>query len=310
MLALVAAPGRPGNVQLTTIDDPRPRPDQALIAVHHASANFGELRHPLRGPGEPLGYDAAGIVVAPAADGSGPAAGTRVVGFGAGAWAQLAAISTDNLAEVPATVDLADAACLPVAGAAALRTLRASGSLAGKRVLITGASGGVGRFAVQLARLGGAEVVAAVGSAERAQGLTDLGATEIAVGLDGIAPVDVVLDNVGGSLLVSAWGLLRAGGVLHCIGATSGEPANFPAGALFSMGEPRRIQTYGDVSSFGPDLAILAGLLAAGDLVAPVGWRGPWDALPAAAAELFARRVLGKIVLDVPPENSSGYPTD
>jgi NADPH:quinone reductase-like Zn-dependent oxidoreductase len=72
------------------------------------------------------------------------------------------AAEAGSLAEVPATVDLAQAAGLPVAGVAALRALRAAGPLLGRRVLITGASGGVGRFAVRLASIAGGHVIAVV----------------------------------------------------------------------------------------------------------------------------------------------------
>jgi NADPH:quinone reductase-like Zn-dependent oxidoreductase len=127
--------------------------------------------------------------------------GTRVVAFGPGAWAQRAAFATANLTVVPDSVDLADAAALPLVGITALRTLRAAGPILGKRVLITGASGGVGRAAVQLARRGGAYVIASVGSPGRREGLAELGADEVVVGLDGIdQPVDVVLENVGGPI--------------------------------------------------------------------------------------------------------------
>jgi NADPH2:quinone reductase len=75
--------------------------------------------------------------------------GARVVALAQGAFAEQIAIDVDSVAEVPETVDLAAAAALPVAGLAALRAVRAAGPLLSKRVLITGASGGVGRFAVQ-----------------------------------------------------------------------------------------------------------------------------------------------------------------
>src|SRR5262249_38383242 len=143
------------------------------------------------------------------------------------------AVSPTALAIVPAEVDLALAATLPVAGLAALQSLRAAGIAAGasaagegKRVLITGASGGVGRFAVALAKLAGATVIASVGSPARGEGLA---ADEIIVGLDGLTkPVDVVIDNVGGPQLVDAWGQLAPGGNLQSIGWSSGEPAVFP----------------------------------------------------------------------------------
>lgn len=301
MWALVRDPDSPSGMRRAEVPEPVPRADQALVAIAHASANFGDLRYlDKREPGTILGFDAAGVVVAAAADGSGPPVGTRVAGFGPGAWAQRVAIATSDLAEVPSDVDLADAATLPMAGMTALRALRASGPLLGRRVLVTGASGGVGRFAVQLARRGGAYVIASVGSPARADGLTRLGAHEVVVGLAGLEPVDVVLETVGGDHLVTAWGLLRAGGTLQSIGWASGEPAVFPVNSTFSPGPARTLQSFGDSANVGPDLAILLDLVRRGELSPEVGWRGSWDHLSDAAAELFARRVPGKVVIDIP----------
>ena len=86
----------------------------------------------------------------------------------AGAWAELAAVGTDWLAELPDAVSFEQAAALPVAGMTALRALEVGGFVLGKRVLVTGASGGVGRFAIQLAKLAGAHVTAI---ARRTEGL-------------------------------------------------------------------------------------------------------------------------------------------
>jgi len=101
------------------------------------------------------------------------------VALARGAFADRAAVEVDALAEVPRSVDLSEAAALPVAGLAALRALRAVGPLLGRRVLITGASGGVGQFAVQLAARAGAYVIASVGSADRGEGLATKGADQV-----------------------------------------------------------------------------------------------------------------------------------
>lgn len=175
MRALVVTPGSPGGLKLDEVPDPVLAPNQVLVEVQYSSLNFGDVSSaPNAAVGSVPGWDASGVVVRPAADGSGPAAGERVVTFGyAGAWASRRAVPVAELAVVPESVDLAVAAALPVAGVTALRALRASGPLLGKRVLVTGASGGVGRYAVQLAALGGAHVIAA---ARRAAGLAELGA--------------------------------------------------------------------------------------------------------------------------------------
>ncbi|MEO3872217.1 zinc-binding dehydrogenase [Nonomuraea sp. B12E4] len=306
MHALVVAPDAPGSLRLGPAPEPRPAPHQLVLGVRHISLNRGEVAFAGRRPaGTVHGYDAAGVVERAAADGTGPAVGTRVAAFGAGAWAQRMAVDTTAVAEVPAGVDLADAAALPMAGVTALRTLR-SRAILGRRVLITGAAGGVGRYAVQLAALGGAHVIASVGSAARAEGLAALGAHEVVIGLEGIdRPVDLILDNVGGPQLAAAWELLAPGGNVQNIGWASDEPAVFAPYSLFSVGPAKTMSTFGDVHEVGPDLATLLGFVAAGRLSPEVGWRGSWEQVTDAARALLDRRVAGKAVLDVEPAPTS-----
>lgn len=304
MRALLADPNTTeGFRPAEDVPEPEPRPDQVLVEVRHGSVNFGEVRHlDLQPAGAALGYDAAGYVVAAAKDGTGPAVGARVVAFGPNAWAQRAAFAVDSVAVVPDQLDLAEAAALPMSGLTALRTLRDAGSVLGRRVLITGASGGVGRLAVQLAKLGGARVIAAVGSAERGAGLAELGADEVVIGLDGLGPVDsvdVVLDNVGGPHLVAGWRLVKPGGVVQSIGWASGEPAVFPPDSIFALGPAKALRSFGDAANAGPDLAILADLAAKGSITVPVGWRGSWTRFGEVIDAILGRRVAGKAVLDL-----------
>lgn len=294
-------PAAHSSIALAEAPEPNPAPNELVLTVAHASANFGELRFAnARPPGTPLGYDAAGTVRQAAADGSGPPAGARVVAFGPGAWAQRATFATDSLAVVPDDVDLAAAAAVPLVGLTALRTLRAIGPLLGRTILITGASGGVGRAAIQLARRGGAQVIAAVGSPDSGKGLDALGAHRIVTALDDVgAEVDGIIETVGGASLVACWGLLAPGGQIQSVGWASGEPAVFPENGLFALGTARSIHSFGNVAEASADLGYLMSLLASGELSAEIGWRGPWTAVAEAAGELFARRVRGKIVLDI-----------
>src|SRR4051794_8066962 len=222
MKALVYDPEAPHGLRLGEAPEPEPGPSQALVQVGATSLNFGEIaflrdRHQ---PGAVPGWDASGTVLAAAPDGSGPPAGARVVTFGwSGAWAQRRAVDTAELAELPGAVQFFAAAALPVAGVTALRAVRRLGPLLGRRILITGASGGVGRFAVQLASRAGARVVAVVGSRERGAGLDELGAAEVVVGFDGLTGTfDAALDNVGGQMLADVYALLAANAVVLSVG--------------------------------------------------------------------------------------------
>jgi len=295
MRALVVTPGSPSGLALGEAPDPSPAPNEVLVEVRHSSLNFGDVNGaPNAAAGSVPGWDASGVVVKPAEDGSGPGAGERVLSFGyAGGWASLRAVPAKELAVVPAEVDLAVAAALPVAGVTALRALRAAGPLLGRRVLVTGASGGVGRYAVQLAALGGAHVVAA---ARRGEGLAELGADEVVASLDGLAPVDAVLDNVGGRQLVHAFGLLAPGGSLQSVGWTSGEPAEFPV--YGTVGPPKSLMSFQVGTEFGVDLAYLLDLVAAGRLTVDVGWRGSWRHFDEGVSALLGRKVAGKAILD------------
>jgi NADPH:quinone reductase-like Zn-dependent oxidoreductase len=300
--ALIADPSAPAAVRLADVAEPVAGPGQVLVDVHQLSLNYGDLNDARSGrvpAGGVLGSDAAGVVVQAAAEGGGPAVGTRVVALTSGAFAKRVAVDVTALAEVPRSVDLAEAAALPVAGLAALQALRAGGVAQGKRVLVTGASGGVGRFAVQLAAHTGAYVIASVGSLARGQDLIRAGADEVVVGLQGDGqPVDLVLDNVGGPQMVAAWELLAPGGNLQSIGWTSGEPAVFPP--YSTVGPPKSLASFLIGGEVGADLATLVQLLADGSLRVEIGWRGPWEQVTQAAEALVGRRVNGKAVLDLP----------
>ncbi|MCP2166994.1 zinc-binding dehydrogenase [Goodfellowiella coeruleoviolacea] len=300
MRALVITPDTPSGLALSETPEPDLTPDKVLVDVAEISLNYGEVSHARSGvaeAGEVHGWDAAGVVARTTEDGSGPAVGTRVVTFGfSGAWAQRRAVPVSEIAVVPDAVDLAVAATVPVAGVTALRALRRSGPLLGRRVVVTGASGGVGRMAVQLAARAGAHVIA---QAKRGDGLAELGAHEVVANLDGLEPasVDVVLDNVGGGQLVRAWDALAPGGVIQSIGWTSGEPATFQPYA--TVGAAKSLTAFNMGPELGPDMAYLLDLVAAGQLRVDIGWRGSWQRYDEAANALINREVSGKAVLSV-----------
>ncbi len=294
----------PGGLRFTTRPTPAPSYGEVLIDVTHTSLNFGETRRGARGleaDGTVLGWDASGVIAAVGPETKAPPVGTRVVSRAPlGAWAEKRVAHVDDIAVIPDDVDPAEAATLPTAAVTALATLQLGGPILGRTVLITGASGGVGRFAIQLARLGGARVVAAVGSEKSAAGLAGLGADLVVSSLDDVKEgIDLVIDNVGGPQLVHAFRLLNRNGNVQSLGWTSQEDAVF--GNLATVGPVGR-HIHGFLISeyrVGPYLKSLLGWLRDGRLKTEIKWRGSWEDYPQAVSALLERRLHGKAVLDV-----------
>ncbi|HWM56983.1 MAG TPA: zinc-binding dehydrogenase [Pseudonocardia sp.] len=308
MQALVHDPTAPSSLRRTTLPDPDPAPGEVLVAVSAAAFNFLDLAYgdQVHGVGNVPGEDAAGVVLRAAADGSGPPEGSRVSSFAmGGALATLRTVSTSDVGVVPDGVGLVEAAALPAAGVTALQAVRRLGSLLGRRVLVTGASGGVGRFAVQLAARAGAHVIALVGSPARGAGLAELGAREIVTDLAALTPVHGVLENVGGPLLAQTVALLAQDGVALSIGQASGQPTTIDFEAERQRGGQRAVEVFTvgtGYPGFGADIEILLELVATGRLDPQIGWRGSWDRAGEAAEALRGRRVAGKAVVEIGAE--------
>jgi NADPH:quinone reductase-like Zn-dependent oxidoreductase len=305
MLALVAT-GRDAEVDLREVDDPVPRPGEVLVAVRAVSLNRGEVRAlGTADDGWRPGWDLAGEVVTPATNGNGPAAGTRVVGLvRSGAWAQLAAVRTDRLTPLPAPVGFGPASTLPVAGLTAWRALQVPGAISDRRVLVTGAAGGVGRFAVQLASHLGARVTAVVGSERRGAGLGDLGAEEVVIGMPDDGEFDVILECIGGRSLSQAMELVAPRGCIVSYGTSSDEPASFDAGSFFRKGGPRLhgLLVFEEIAHHrcaSIDLAYLAETMCHGGLDPQIGLETSWRDAATALRALMARQVPGKAVLHI-----------
>ena len=304
MKALVAAPGHDPNIALRDVDAPTPGPHDGLVEVRAVSLNRGEVRSlATSADGWRPGWDVAGEVVARAADGSGPGVGERVVGLVAGGgWAQQVAVNTSVLVPIPDALSFPAAATLPVAGLTALCALRVGEVIDGSRILITGAAGGVGRFAVQLAAHGGAKATAIVGSAERGEGLAELGATDVVVGMPTEGEFDLILESAGGSSLATALTSLAPGGTVVSFGNSSQEPTTFDVNAFRGNGGST---LYGLVLAHElvktgaavRDLAYLAGLTATGRLDPQISVTADWTEAGAVTKALIDRQVKGKAVL-------------
>ena len=291
-LAVVVDPEAPGRLVIRPVPQPTANRDEALVRVHAISLNRGEVRRSGNAAaGWRPGWDLAGVVERAAADGQGPAVGARVV------------VPRNALAELPDKVTFSQAATFPVAGLTALHALGKGGPLLGKRVLVTGATGGVGDFAVQLARLAGAHVTASVRRADQASTVRQLGAHDVVVG-DTIAPTpkyDVIIESVGGKTLGTALAALQRGGVCVTLGVSASSEVTFDARDFFVTGRSTLYGFYLFTEFVGEPASVslrrLADLVAAGQLAPHIRLERPWKEISQVAQDLMARRFPGKAVL-------------
>jgi NADPH:quinone reductase-like Zn-dependent oxidoreductase len=231
--------GGPESLELGEADAPEPAEGQVLVRVRAASVNpydwhvmrgapyLVRLFAGLRRPSSPLlGADLAGIVESVGAGVTRFRPGDEVFGGGEGAYAELAVVKEDRLAAKPAGLTFEQAAAIPIAGTTALQGLRDHGDLqAGQRVLVNGAGGGVGTFAVQIAKSMGAHVTG-VCSAGKLELVRSLGAEEVidyaADDFTRSGPFDLVLDTVSTRPLREVRRALTPSGTLISIGGGKG----------------------------------------------------------------------------------------
>jgi NADPH2:quinone reductase len=191
-----------------------------------------------------------------------------------------------------------------VAGMTALLALDIAGDVLARRVLVTGASGGVGRFAVQLAHLAGAHVTGVSASPERARGLTDLGADEVIHELEPEGPAfDVIVEGVGGATLGAALQRVAHDGTVVSFASSDQRLVEFPARAFFVGASGARLYglyVFHELGMRGGAsglLSRLAGLLAVGKLNPQIDLELNWRQATQAIQALVERRIAGKAVL-------------
>ncbi|MEH1926413.1 zinc-binding dehydrogenase [Nostoc sp.] len=308
--AVIVDPNVVGRLALSEVTAPTPAPDEALVRVAAISLNRGEVKRSTTAEaGWQPGWDLAGVVETPAADGSGLPQGARVVGFRrAGAWAELVSVPTNALAEVPPSVSFAQAATLPVAGLTAYHAVLKGGSLLGRPVLVTGASGGVGYFAIQLAQLSGAHVIAYIRQAGYETLVREAGAQSVVIGEDlspasEYGPYDLIIESVGGKTLGVALGLLAQDGKTVLYGVSGGAEVTFNAGQFFGTGG---VSLYGlrlfdelRFESAAVGLKRLLSLVEAGKLRPHIDLEASWTQIADVAQQLLDRRFPGKAVLHI-----------
>lgn len=305
--AVVVEPSVSGRLAIREVELAAPLPNEAVIKVSSISLNRGEVRRVQSAQaGWRPGWDLAGTIETAASDGSGFPLGTRVVGFlPNGAWAERVTVPTNAIASLPDPVESKTAATLPVAGLTALLALEKGGLLLGKSVLITGASGGVGYFACQLAAGAGAIVTAQVRRPELVEFVKAAKAHQVVVGnaFDQYAPYDLVLDSVGGEVLPLVLEYLALDGTCVTFGATAGTNITFNAAKFYGKGG---LSLYGFIlfhelkkQPAATGLSRLVNFVAEGLLVPHIDLEAPWSAIADVAEQLTNRQFLGKAVLHI-----------
>jgi NADPH2:quinone reductase len=306
MLALVADPSASPPLTLADVPEPSAEPGQVVVRMEAASVNRGEVRTAAaQPPGTVIGWDVVGTVVA-LGDGVGDfQVGQRVVGIAptGGAFAELVALPAVRTVPLPSSADTVIAATLPIAGVTAVNILRLPRVHAGDRVLITGAAGGVGYLAVQLALDARATVTGQAASEQRAAPIRELGAAALIHPGDG-APVDgefdVVLDGIGGPMFRPLLRATTVGGRMVVFGNSADAESTLRVEDFYS----RAITIYGFriFQSVAPeqasrDLAALADEVAAGRIRCMVHATAPLSQALPMIRDLYDRKVTGKVVI-------------
>jgi len=296
--------------------------DEVLVKVHSASVNPLDW-HMLTGKpyvmrlstgfGVPeqvrIGTDFAGTVESVGRDVTRFQPGDEVFGATRGAFAQYVAVRAQaSLVRKPAELTFEQAAAIPIAAVTALQGLRDKARLrAGQHVLINGASGGVGTFAVQLAKIWRAKVTG-VSSTRNVELVRSIGADQVIDYtherfIDGDVRYDIVFDTVGNHSLLELRRVLKPGGIVVLVGGSKRDPWLGPlwrsigAAVLGPFVHEKLVKFYAHMNA--EDLDLLAGLARSGKLTPVVDLRFPLVEVPAALEYLAGRHARGKVIVNV-----------
>ncbi|GJG89395.1 NADPH:quinone reductase [Gemmatimonadetes bacterium T265] len=305
---------------------PAPGDGEVLLAVHAAGVNPREWHfvrgtpyalRPLFGLARPrarrLGVDAAGVVAAVGRGVTRLAPGDAVFGTARGAFAEYACAAEAALVPLPPAVAFAQAAAVPTAALTALQGLRAGGLPAGQpptpRVLVNGAAGGVGTFAVQLARTFGAAVTGVCSTSNTAlvrslgaEHVVDYTRDDVTAAAEHRGRYDLLLDCVGNRPLAACARVLRPGGTYVAVGGPDGRwvgplPRMLAVRARPAAGGRRRVPLVTRRSA--DDLRLLRDLLAAGRVTPVLDRRYALADAAAAVRYVEAGHARGKVILTV-----------
>jgi NADPH:quinone reductase-like Zn-dependent oxidoreductase len=307
--------GPPETLRLAEVDKPAPDADHVLVKVRAASVNAADW-HLLRGKPlfsratlgllrprrQVLGVDIAGQVEAVGSGVTrfrpGDEVYANLLDHGYGGFAEYVSAPVDVMSLKPPSLSFEEAAAVPMAAATALQGLRRHGELQpGQRVLINGASGGVGTFAVQLAKAYGAEVTA-VTSTRNLELVRSLGADHVldyttTDALGGGQRYDLILDTVGNRSVPDLKRALAQGGKAAVTGFTS--VAKLLAVSLRGGKDIAQVQAHVTTR----DLELLSELIEAGKVRPQIDRRYRFTEIPAAIAYLEQGRARAKVVAEV-----------
>ncbi|WP_228375126.1 NAD(P)-dependent alcohol dehydrogenase [Demequina iriomotensis] len=311
----------PEEIHVETVEAPTPGPGEVLIEVRAAGVDRGvwhlmtgrplvmrAMGFGLRRPRQPIaGEDVAGVVVGIGAGVTGFSLGDEVLGAAKGSYAQHAVAKEDKLVRKPSSLSFEEAAVLPVSGVTALRAVERAGISTGQRVLVLGASGGVGSYAVQLAVATGARVTG-VASAAKAELVRSLGAEDVidyrttdVTSLD--LEFDAILDIGGLTPLRRLRKVLSPTGTLVIVGGEGGDALTGGVGrqlvaGLVSLFTRQTLASFVALTAAEP-LEVLVARIVAGDIRPALTRTYPLAEAGTAIVDLAAGRIAGKAAVVV-----------